>query len=230
MNPVRSDLTVHNRVTRLAVDQTPADFSCLVTYDAYRDAASVESVSGTHTRMFSQVNTTARRTQSGWNPSITAMVAKNDALKKVFHDKKAVGSKVQKFLSGVIDPQLIESTFLQFSDHWCVAIPVVINSNVYAAVMFFGPNQFTRSEVGVCQEFVDKCRDSLGSLIEEQRLDEEIESLTERRRLIQKRDPLGLTQRSRGNSAIQRTFNDIRLSLDTQIATRGGRDLKLTRR
>lgn len=158
------------------------------------------------------------------------MVAKNDALKKVFHDKKAVGSKVQKFLSGVIDPQLIESTFLQFSDHWCVAIPVVINSNVYAAVMFFGPNQFTRSEVGVCQEFVDKCRDSLGSLIEEQRLDEEIESLTERRRLIQKRDPLGLTQRSRGNSAIQRTFNDIRLSLDTQIATRGGRDLKLTRR
>lgn len=230
MSPVRSDLTAHNRVARLAVDQTPADFACLVTYDAYHDAASVESVSGTHTRLFSQVNTSARRTQPGWNPSIIALVAKNDALKKVFHDKQAVGLKVKELLTGVIDAPLIESTFAQFNNHWCLAIPVIINNNVYAAVLFVGSEQFTNSEESVCQEFVDKCSASVTSLLEERRLDEEIERLTERRRLIQKTDPLGLTQRSRDDFALPRTFNDIRLSLDTQTATRGGRDLKLTRR
>lgn len=230
MSPVRSDLTAHNRVARLAVDQTPADFACLVTYDAYHDAASVESVSGTHTQLFSQVNTSARRTQSGWNPSIIALVAKNDALKKVFHDKQAMGSKVQAFLPGVIEAKLVESSFSQFTNHWCMAIPIVINNNVYAAIMFVGPNQFTRSEQGLFREFVEKCRDSVSSLLEEQQLDEEIERLTERRRLIQKSDPLGLTQRSRDDSTLPRTFNDIRLSLDTQTATKGSRDLKLTRR
>ena len=227
---MRSDLTAHNRVARLAVDQTPADFACLVTYDAYHDAASIESVSGTHTRLFSQVNTSARRTQPGWNPSIIALIPKNDALKKIFPEKQTVGSKVQEFLPGVIEAPLIDSTFAQFNNHWCLAIPVIIDSNVYAAVVFVSPNQFTNSEEGVCREFVDKCRDSVSSLLEEQRLDEEIERLTEQRRLTQKRDPLGLTQRSRDDSASPRTVNDIRLSLDTQTATRGGRELKLTRR
>ena len=217
-------------MARLAVDQTPADFACLVTYDAYRDAASIESVSGTHTRLFSQVNTSARRTQSGWNPSIPVLVAKNDALKKVFHDKQTVESEVQEFLRGVTDAELIESTFAQFNNHWCLAIPVVINSNVYAAIMFVGPNQFTKSEEGVCQEFVAKCRDSVDSLLEEHQLDKEIERLTERRRLIQKRDPLGLTQKSRDDYTAPRTFNDIRLSLETQTATRGSRELNLSRR
>lgn len=187
-------------------------------------------MSGTHTRLFSQVNTSARRTQPGWNPSIIALVAKNDALKKVFHDKQAVGLKVKELLTGVIDAPLIESTFAQFNNHWCLAIPVIINNNVYAAVLFVGSEQFTNSEESVCQEFVDKCSASVTSLLEERRLDEEIERLTERRRLIQKTDPLGLTQRSRDDFALPRTFNDIRLSLDTQTATRGGRDLKLTRR
>jgi hypothetical protein len=217
-------------VARLAVDQTPADFACLVTYDAYRDAASIESVSGTHTRLFSQVNTSARRTQSGWTPSIPVLVAKNDALKKIFHDKQSVESEVREFLCGLIDAQLVESTFAQFNNHWCLAIPIIINNNVYAAIMFIGPNQFTKSEEGACQEFVDKCRDSVSSLLEEQQLDEEIERLTERRLLIQKRDPLGLTQKSRDDSTAPRTFNDIRLSLDTQTATRGSRDLNLSRR
>lgn len=74
------DLVTHNRVARLAADLTPAAFACLLT-----DEVSVASISGTHTSLFSQVNGSARRTQAGWDPSITTLVSANVALQQIFH-------------------------------------------------------------------------------------------------------------------------------------------------
>ena len=58
----------------------------------------------------------------------------------------------------------------------------------------------------------------------------QIDELTERRRRVQTADPIGLTQRSDTRDIAPRTFGDIRLSLETQTAHRGKRDLNLTRR
>ena len=66
-------------------------------------------------------------------------------------------------------------------------------------------------------------------MIEEFQLTQEIDELIERRRQIFQCDPLGLTHR---NSALLNnplTFDDIQLSLETQTAIRGDRELKFTR-
>ncbi len=66
-------------------------------------------------------------------------------------------------------------------------------------------------------------------MIEEFQLTQEIDELIERRRQVFQCDPLGLTHR---NSALLNnplTFDDIQLSLETQTAIRGDRELKFTR-
>jgi DNA-binding response OmpR family regulator len=66
-------------------------------------------------------------------------------------------------------------------------------------------------------------------MIEEFQLTQEIDELIERRRQVFQCDPLGLTHR---NSALLNNplmFDDIQLSLETQTAIRGDRELKFTR-
>jgi hypothetical protein len=124
----------------------------------------------------------------------------------------------------------VDSTFSRFNDHWCLAAPVIVDSAVIAALLFIAPEKFTKSQTRSCHDFVDQCSNSLSGLLAEQRLTRQIDQLTEQRRLIQLNDPLGLTQRRGANQTTLRIFDDINLSLDTRTATRGERELRLTRR
>ncbi|HIK88843.1 MAG TPA: winged helix family transcriptional regulator [Dehalococcoidia bacterium] len=79
-------------------------------------------------------------------------------------------------------------------------------------------------------QIADQCQTSVFSLMEEQRVTQEIDHLKIERRKIQTSDPLGLTQRINGTLGAPRVFEDIRLSPETQTAARGARELNLTRR
>jgi hypothetical protein len=224
------DLITHNRVARLAADLTPAAFACFVTFDSELDEISVVSVSGTSTKLFSQVNNSARRSESGWVPSITVSATANLVLDSIFHDKSTVSARVSDFIDGVIATPLINSTFARFNNNWCSGMPIVINSKVYAALIFAAHDPFTRAQIDSCRQFVSKCASSISSLLEERSISDQMEALTERRRVVQMDDPLGLTQRKDATSATPRSFGDIKLSLETQTASRGDRELNLTRR
>jgi GAF domain-containing protein len=227
---MQSDLITHNRVARLAADLTPAAFVCLITYDSDLNELNVSSVSGTNTPLFSQVNAAARREEAGWNPSINMTATTNPAFQKVIFGEKPHHATVREFCDGVIKPQLFDSVFSKFTDNSCFAVPIIVQDQVYGALMFVSPERFTKPQELSCLEFVEQCRNSVSSLIEEQRLTEEIENLTEQLRRIQMNDPLGLTQRSGSAFRTPRSFRDIRLSLETQTAVRGDRELNLTRR
>jgi hypothetical protein len=201
-----------------------------VTFDAEEDEISVVSVSGTNSKLFSQVNNSARRSEAGWVPSITVSASANLVLDSIFHDKSTVSARVSDFIDGVISKPLINSTFARFNNNWCSGIPIVIDHEVYAALIFASPDPFTRSQIDACRQFVAKCASSVSSLLEERSITEQIEILTERRRVIQMEDPLGLTQRRDATSRTPRSFGDIKLSLETQTASRGDRELNLTRR
>jgi len=230
IHEIQSDLVTHNRVARLSADLTPAAFVCLAMYEKETDEVRVVSVSGTNTPLFSQVNTSARRSESGWVPSITFPATANPAIEAIFHNKKSHTAKVSEFIDGVISTSLINTTFARFHQNWCRGIPIVIDGEVFAALIFASPNRLTRSQEDSCQAFVSKSAQSLSSLIEERNLTEQIKSLSEKRRQIQMNDPLGLTQRREATSRTPRSFGDIRLSLETQTANRGERELNLTRR
>ena len=225
-----SDLITHNRVARLAADLTPAAFACLLTYEPKSDEVSVASISGTSTLLFSKVNASARRTRSGWDPSTSAKVDTNAALKIVIRERKVHSANVEDFIAGVIEKSLIKSTFGQFNNHWCFAAPLVIDESVYGAILFLSPEKFTKPQEETCSKFVEQCRSSVSSLITELRLTKEIEKLADDRRRVQKNDPLGLTQRRGATSRAPREFEDIHLSIETQSAKRGNRELNLTRR
>lgn len=225
-----SDLVTHNRVARLAADLTPAVFACLTIFDSESDELSVASISGTSTQLFSQVNASARRSQAGWVPSITVSATANQAFKTIFHDGQKHTAKVSEFIDGAIPASLINSTFARFNENWCTGIPLVIDGEVYAALIFATEDRPTKSQIEACQVFSDKCVTSVSSLLKERQLTEQIESLSEQRRQIQQNDPLGLTQRRDATTRTPRSFGDIRLSIETQTATRGDRELNLTRR
>ncbi|MEE8046954.1 MAG: winged helix-turn-helix domain-containing protein [Dehalococcoidia bacterium] len=214
----------------MAVDFSPADFVCLVTYDAESGGASVGSISGTHTPLFSQINSSARRTEPGWNPSITASSTANAALRTVLQEKIPHQATAREFMEGVIEQSLIDSTFAQFNDYSCYGLPIIIDDFVYGALLFVIPDRFTKPQEESCRKFVDQCISSDSSMMEEQRLTEQIDELTEKRRRIQTNDPLGLTQRNGSAFRTPRSFGDIHLSVETQTAVRGDRELKLTRR
>lgn len=148
----------------------------------------------------------------------------------MFHDKKSVGASVSSFFDGVIETLLINSTFAPFADHWCLAAPIVIDEEIYAALLFVAAEQFSKPQEASCLDFAEECRSSVAGLFEEQRLNVEIEQMTDRLMHIQTNDPLGLTQRNGARSNGPRSFGDIRLSLDTQTARRGNRELNLTHR
>ncbi len=227
---MQRDLITHNRVAHLAADLTPASFVCLATFDSELDEISVVSVSGTNTKLFSQVNNSARRSEAGWVPSITVSASVNLVIDSIFHDKSTVSARANDFIEGVISKPLINSTFARFNENWCSGIPIVIDSKVYGALIFASPDPLSRAQVDSCRKFVAKCASSVSSLLEEHVITEQLETLTQRRRVIQMEDPLGLTQRRDATSRTPRSFSDIRLSLETQTASRGDRELNLTRR
>ena len=227
---MQRDLITHNRVARLAADLSPAAFVCFATFDAESNEVTVASISSTSTPLFSQVNTSARRSHSGWVPTVTVSADANPVLETIFHSKRKTSSKISEFINGVIPTSLINSTFARFNENWCLGIPLIVEGEAYAALFFAGEFRFTKSQEEQCQSFVDKCVASVTSLLDERRLTEKIEELTEQRRQIQMNDPLGLTQRRDATSKTPRSFGDIRLSLETQTATRGERELNLTRR
>jgi DNA-binding CsgD family transcriptional regulator len=224
------DLITHNRVARLAADSTPAAFVCLVTFDPELDEVSVESISGTGTPLFAQVNASARRAESGWDPSISALATANDALTTLFHDRRMFQGEVHEFLESVIEESIMDSTFAQFKNHWCLGMPITVYDEVYAALLFVAPRKYTKSQEDTCRDFVDQCQTSVFSLMEEQRITQEIDQLINERRNVRTSDPLGLTQRSKDTLSHPRVFEDISLSHETQTAARGKRELNLTRR
>jgi hypothetical protein len=230
VHEIPRDLITHNRVARLAADLTPAAFACLVTYDPSIPEVSVASISGTHTPLFSQVNASARRSEAGWDPSITVQPTVNEPIRKIFIEKVAYSAKISEFIGGAIKISLMNSTFARFNENWGYGVPIFTGDQVFAGLIFASGNKLTKSQEDSCRSFVEECRSSLDSLIEERQLTKEIEQLTERRRRIQMSDPLGLTQRKDATSRTPRSFGDIRLSLETQTATRGDRELNLTRR
>ncbi len=224
------DLITHNRIARLAADLTTAAFACLLTYDRESGEISVAAISGTNTALFSQVNASARRSQADWVPLVTVEADVNTALVTIFQRKASFSATVREFLDGVIATPLARSTFARFYDHWCVGKPIVIEDVAYAAIIFVASGRFTKPQEDLIDAFVDQCRNSVSSLTIERDLTDQIDQLTEQRRLVQLNDPLGLTQRRDASSRTPRSFGDVRLSLETQTAARGGRELKLTRR
>ncbi|MDA1279053.1 MAG: winged helix-turn-helix domain-containing protein [Chloroflexi bacterium] len=228
--PVPNDQITHNRVVRLAVDLTPASFVCLVTYNPESSLVAVESVSGTRSALFRQVLASAHRTDLDWKPLTTVPVDANAQLRSVFKNFSTVSACVGSISDGVFSETLQNSTFARFSNHWCLATPIVAKLQVYCALLFIGQRQFTRTETEKCLAFADQCQRSISNMIEERDITAVIEELIERRRRSQLDDPLGLTQRRNGMVRTPRSFGDIRLSLETQTAVRGGRDLGLTRR
>jgi len=230
LNEMPQDLITHNRVARLAADLTPAGFACLVTFDAESNEATVASISGTGTPLFSQVNTSARRSEAGWVPTITFSAEANPNIAAVLHERRKVSAKVHELIDNVISTSLINSTFARFNENWCFGIPLIVDDEVYAALFFASEVRLTKSQEAACQSFVDKCVESVTSLLEERLITQQINELSEKRRHVQMNDPLGLTQRREATSKTPRSFGDIRLSLETQTATRGDRELNLTRR
>jgi hypothetical protein len=224
------DLITHNRIARLAADLTPAAFACVATFDAESNEVTIASVSGTNTKLFAHVNNSARRSESDWVPTNTFSAAANPVLESIFADGNTTSTKVSEIIDGVIAESLINSTFARFNENWCCGVPIIINGEMYGALIFAAQDPFTKSQVGSCRQFTEKCTSSLASLLEERSIASQIEALSERRRQIQMDDPLGLTQRREATARTPRSFGDIRLSLETQTATRGERELNLTRR
>ena len=224
------DLSIHNRIVRLAVDQTSAAFACLATFDSESDSVTIGAVSGINSSLFSQINNSARRSHVDWVPSITVGATANTALETIFHGKSSISMTASEIIDEVLPHSLINSTFDQFKDHSCVGIPILINNKVYAAIVFVAPTRFLKPQLESFQAYVDKATDSLARLFCERRLTDQIEKLTQERRQIQTVDPLGLTQRTDSISRSPRSFGEIRLSIETQTATRGGRELNLTKR
>jgi hypothetical protein len=227
---MKHDLVTHNRIARLAADLTPAAFACLVTIDTESDEATVAAISGTNTQLFSQVNASARRLQAGWVPTITVPTTINPCVEVIVHERKPVSGKVGEFIDGVISNSLVRTTFARFSESWCYGVPLLIDDEIFAALIFASPNRLTKSQEDACNGYVEKCATSVASQLEERKYTQQIEELTELRRQVQLDDPLGLTQRRDATSSTPRSFGDIRLSLETQTAIRGNRELNLTRR
>lgn len=227
---MQRDLITHNRVARLAADLTPAAFACFVIFDMESDEVTVSPISGTNTTLFSQVNTSARRSQAGWVPTITVAAAVNPVIKTIFHEQKAASASVGEFIDGVLATSLVNTTFARFNHHWCYGVPFVVGSETYAALIFASPKRLTKSQEEACNGYAEKCATSITSQIEERKFTQQIEELTELRHQVQMNDPLGLTQRRDATFRTPRSFGDIRLSLETQTAIRGDRELNLTRR
>ncbi len=225
-----TDVFIHNRIVRLAADLTPAVFACLITYDASNDNITVASISGTNTKFFAHVNASARRSEAGWTPSVTAKATVNPVVEALVRDRKSTADTADKFVDGLISTPLAESTFAQFNDHWCQGFPIIIDDEIWGALIFVSKIRPTKAAQDSCQEFVDQCDVSISSMLSEQSLTSKIEKLSEQRRKVQLNDPLGLTQRRDATSKTPRSFGDIRLSHETQTAVRGDRELNLTRR
>ncbi len=230
LQEMQRDLITHNRVARLAADLTPATFACFVTFDAESDEVTVASISGTNTTLFSQVNTSARRSQAGWVPTITVPATVNPAIETIFHEQKAASASVGEFIDGVLATSLVNTTFARFFKNWCYGVPLVVGDEIYGALIFASPNRLTKSQQEACNGYVEKSVTSISSQFEERKFTQQIEEMTELRRQVQMNDPLGLTQRRGTTSRTPRSFGDIRLSLETQTAARGDRELNLTRR
>ena len=219
-----------NRIASLAANLTPVKFACLATFDSDAKKATAVAMSGTHTPLFAQVNASARRSHVDWHPTITVSASVNEFVKKVFLDAETTSVKVGDFIVGVLDRSLIKSTFARFNENWLYAKPVIVRNEVCGALFFASTNQLTRTEEETCDSFAEKCVESLKSLSVESEISKQIEELVEKRRIVQLNDPLGLTEQ-RGSTAINpRSFEDIRLSHETQSAIRGDRELNLTRR
>ena len=151
-------------------------------------------------------------------------------MKKVFIDAEPTSVKVGEFIVGVLDRSLINSTFARFNENWLYAKPLIVREQVCGALFFASINKFTRTQEETCDEFAEKCVESVTSLSIEREISEQIEELVEKRRVVQLSDPLGLTQLRGSNASNPRSFGDIRLSHETQSAIRGDRELNLTRR
>ena len=227
---MQQDHIAYNRITRLAVDLTPADFACLASLNSETNKLFVESVSGTTTQLFSHTLATARRTIADWDPAITADVSVNPTLKQVFLSRQQITTHVRDVLKGVVSLALFNSTFKKFEDYECLVIPIVFKGVAWGALFFVTPTHFTRANENKCVDFVSQTQRSLNSAQDESELTVEINRLTEMRRRVQLDDPLGLTQRKTSSANAPRSFGDIRLSTDSQTAQRGERDLNLTRR
>jgi len=225
-----TDVIIHNRIVRLAADLTPAAFACLITYDKSADSITVASVSGTNTKLFAHVNASARRSEAGWTPSVTAKATVNPVVEALVRDRKSITNTVDKFVDGLVPKSLVNSTFSQFSDHWCQVFPLIVDDEVRGALVFASKNRPTKAAQETCLEYVGQCEVSISSMLSEKILTSEIEKLSEQRRKVQLNDPLGLTQRRDATSKTPRSFGDIRLSHETQTAVRGDRELNLTRR
>lgn len=225
-----TDVIIHNRIVRLAADLTPAVFACLITYDGSKDSITVASVSGTNTKLFAHINASARRSEAGWTPSVTASASVNPIVKALVRDQQSVTDTVEMFVKGLISPSLLRSTFTQFSDNWCQGFPIVVDDEIWGALVFVSKIRPTKATQESCLEYVEQCEVSISSMLSEKSLTATIEELSEKRRKIQLNDPLGLTQRRDATSKTPRSFGDIRLSLETQTAVRGDRELNLTRR
>jgi len=224
-----TDQITHNRVARLAADLTPASFACLVIFDIESKTVSITATSGTSTRLFKQTLASASRAEPQWKSSSPVSLESNAKLSAVFVDRSTVEATAGEFAATVISDSLLKSTFARFSDYWCLATPLIVSETVHAALMFFGPKQFTKSESEKCLAFAEQSQRSISSMVIEREITDEIERLSEKRRQVQMDDPIGLTQRRNGTTRTPRSFGDIRLSLDTKVAMRGGRDLGLTR-
>ena len=148
----------------------------------------------------------------------------------LFHEKKPLQKPDTEFIDGVINQPLIDSTFAQFNNHFWFDVPITIDDFTYGAMLFVAPYRFTKSQEDSCLKFVEQCKDSVASMIEELHLTQEIDELIERCRQVFQRDPLGLTHRNNALLNNSPTFDDIQLSLETQTAIRDDRELKLTRR
>lgn len=227
---MQQDHIAYNRISRLAVDLTPAAFACLVSFDGDSSEVQVESVSGTGTQIFSQTLATARRAVAEWTPSVKVNANTNLSLQKVFLNQQQVTSHVRDILEGVVNRALFNSTFKKFEDYECLAIPIVFKGAAWGALFFVSSTHFTRASETKCVDFVSQTQRSLNSVQDERELTVEINRLSEMRRRVQLDDPLGLTQRKTSAANAPRSFGDIRLSTDSQTAQRGERDLNLTRR
>jgi len=63
--------------------------------------------------------------------------------------------EVHEFLESVIEESIMDSTFAQFKNHWCLGMPITVYDEVYAALLFVAPRKYTKSQEDTCRDFVD---------------------------------------------------------------------------
>ncbi|MDP6667142.1 MAG: winged helix-turn-helix domain-containing protein [Dehalococcoidia bacterium] len=180
------------------------------------------------TKLFKQVVASTRDIEPGWEPLVVAAVETNAALTRVIRDRSILITDVKELVQGVLPASILSSTFARFENHWCLAVPLIIDDQVGGALIFVAPGRFTAREKNRCLEFAEQCQRSVSSRVAERSLTDRIDELTVQRRRVQLDDPLGLTQRRTGAAIRPRSFGDIRLSVGSRTARRDGRDLELT--